>query len=352
MKKGGGIILLSIPFAAGVAVAELAANAPAMASAALASIVTSLIVSTLCKSSGSPPLLLLFFALGALCRSTETLAGGIQPAVPFPGAIDSFAAAIENAGFPGEHSSAIITALLTGRRGALEKSTIAAFRRSGASHILALSGLHLGVIYIVLRRCLAPLGNTPPARLVRGIITVGLCAMYTLMTGAGPSITRAFLFIAINETGRSLSARRHSPLGTFCLALTLQLALRPSLIASAGFQLSYLAMLGIIVLYPRLENWYPRSSRADPLRRIWKAAALSISCQLFTAPAAWWHFRSLPKYFLITNLLALPLAEGIIICALVCLALGAAGICPLALVRACGNLVQLLEFCLETISGL
>ena len=352
MKKGGGIILLSFPFAAGVAAAELAGVPYSMASAAIGTTAAALIISILHKRTCTAPLLVLFFALGALCRSTEALTGSTRPEALFPGALDALAAAIGRAGFPGEHSAAIITALLTGRRGALAKSTVSAFRRSGASHILALSGLHLGVIYAVLRRCLLPLGNTPPARLVRGILTIGLCAAYTLMTGAGPSITRAFLFIAINETGRSLSARRHSPLATFCLALTIQLTLRPSLIASAGFQLSYLAMLGIIVLYPRLEGWYPESHRADPLRRIWKGAALSTSCQLFTAPAAWWHFRSLPGYFLITNLLALPLTECIIISALACLALGAAGICPPALIRACGTLVQMLEFCLETISGL
>ena len=352
MKKGGGIILLSFPFAAGVLAAELAGKPEAAAQSAIVLIATSLIVSTLCKHSGRAPLLVLFFAAGALCHSTEALTGGPRTAAPFPGALDALTEAIAGAGFPGGHSAAIITALLTGRRSLLARSTVEAFRRSGASHILALSGLHLGVIYIVLRRCLSPLGNTPPARLVRGIITVGICGAYMLMTGAGASITRAFLFVAINETARSFSGRSHSPLATFCLALTVQLAVRPSLIASAGFQLSYLAMLGIILLYPRLESWYPPSVRADPLRRIWKTAALSTSCQLFTAPAAWWHFRSLPKYFLITNLLALPLAECIIVSALLCLALGAMGICPPALTAACGKMVQLLEWCLETISGL
>ena len=352
MKKGGAIAILSFPFAAGVVAAELAGAPAASASASLALIVIALTISILSKRLVTPPLLLLFFAVGALCHSTEALVGPVQHWDPFHRAAEALASAIQNAGFPGEHSSGIVTALLTGRRGLLEKTTLEAFRRSGAAHILALSGLHLGIIYLVLRRLLSPLGNTPPARLLRGVITVALCAAYTLATGSGPSITRAFLFIAINETGRSLSGRRQSPLATFSLALMLQLAVRPSLITSAGFQLSYLAMLGIIILYPRLEFWYPAGSRADPLRRIWKTAALSISCQLFTAPAAWWHFRSLPKYFLITNLLALPLAELIIISALACLALGAIGICPQWLVQACGKMVQLLEFCLEAIASL
>ncbi|MBR4808888.1 MAG: ComEC/Rec2 family competence protein [Bacteroidales bacterium] len=352
MKKGGGITVLGFPFAAGAAAAQLLGHPEITASAAVAVILFSLAVVTMRRKGAVPPMLLLYFALGVLCRCTEALAGGIRHAVAFPGAIDALAAAIEDAGFPGKHSAAIVTALLTGRRSALDKTTVAAFRSSGAAHILALSGLHLGVIYIVLRRLLSPLGNTPAGRFARSTLTVGICAAYAMATGAGPSITRAFLFIAINETASSMSGRSHSPLATFSLALTIQLALHPSLIASAGFQLSYLAMLGIIVLYPQLESWYPATSRADPLRRIWKTAALSISCQLFTAPAAWWHFRSLPRYFLITNLIALPLTELIIVTALLSLTLGAAGIRPPALVNACGNLVQLLEFCLETISSL
>ena len=229
---------------------------------------------------------------------------------------------------------------------------LAAFRKSGASHILALSGLHLGVIYICIRRLLAPTGNSLPASILRSTLTVGLCGFYTMATGASPSIVRAFLFILIHEAGSHAPGRHHSPIATLCIALTIQLALRPDLISSAGFQLSYLAMLGITLLFPRLESWYPDSGRPDPVRKIWKAAALSISCQAFTAPAAWVHFRSFPPYFLITNLIALPLTELIIITAIAALLLQATGINPQALATACGKLIQLLEFCLKTIAAI
>ena len=196
------------------------------------------------------------------------------------------------------------------------------------------------------------MGNSRAARTVKASLTILLCGYYTLATGASPSIVRAFLFILVNECGRSLSGRRHSPAGTFCIALTVQLALWPQVISSTGFQLSYLAMLGITVLFPRLEKWYPDSGRPDPLRYIWKCAALSLSCQLFTAPVAWLRFRSLPLYFLITNLIALPLTEAVIILAIVVLLLQAAEICPQILVNVCGQLVSLLEFCLEAIASL
>ena len=109
-------------------------------------------------------------------------------------------------------------------------------------------------------------------------------------------------------------------------------------------------MLGIIVLFPRMRDWYPPGK--GPVKRIWTAAALSISCQLFTAPAAWLHFHTFPKYFLMSNLIALPLAEAVIVTALAALLLTALGICPPALVKTCGSLVQLLEFSLETVASM
>jgi len=350
VKKGGGIVLLGLAFTAGVATAQLLGNPPAGCAALSLSCAVILAGCAFLKGPCRPLLMLLFFCLGALCSCTEALVGAPAPQNPFSPALDALAAAIDRTDFPGEHSGAIITALLTGRRGGLPRPTVEAFRRSGASHILALSGLHLGVIYLFIRRLFAPAGNTPAARFARAGTCISLCAFYTLITGAGPSTVRAFLFILINEVGRALSGRRSAPLSTFSTALMIQLAVRPSLINSVGFQLSYLAMLGIILLFPNLNSWFPEGRSLT--RRIWSAAAMSTSCQLFTAPVAWWHFRSLPKYYLITNLIALPMTEVIIVTALVCLILGALGICPPILVRFCGHLVELMEFCLEAISSL
>ncbi|MBO4476010.1 MAG: ComEC/Rec2 family competence protein [Bacteroidales bacterium] len=350
MKKGCGITYLSFPFAAGVAAAELSGAPPGAAPPACLASAIMLVFCALHQGNDRLPLAVTFIFLGAFCRCTEAIAGAPRNISLFPAALDSLCGAIDAAGFPGKNSGAIITALLTGRRGALPRSTVEAFRRSGASHILALSGLHLGIIYLFICRLLIPLGNTPAGRFFRSCIAVSLCGFYTVTTGASPSTVRAFLFIVVNEAGRSLSGRIRSPAGTFSTALMIQLAVRPSLIASAGFQLSYLAMLGIILLYPGLSTWYP--GRRGLLKGIWNAAALSSSCQLFTAPAAWWHFRSLPRYYLITNLLALPMTECIIVTALVCLILQATGICPAWLVAACGKLVELMEFCLETIASL
>ena len=349
MKNISGIVFLSFPFAAGTAAAALIAEPFA---GALGSSLGAVALLCFCAVSGRRDkglLMAAFFFLGCLCWNSHAL----MPPPPRPEkshAVLELARLIDRTPFTGENSRAIIKALLTGIRDELPRDTVRVFRESGASHILALSGLHLGIIYLCLKRLLLPLGNSVPARTAGSAAVIILCGLYALGTGASPSIVRAFLFILIGETGRALSGRRHSPAGTLCTALTLQLCFSPLLISSPGFQLSYLAMLGITLLYPRLEAWYPEGG--GPLRRVWKAAALTISCQLFTAPAAWYHFRSLPLYFLITNLLSLPLAELVIVSAIASLVLEAAGAQPQLLPRACGTLVRVLEFCLETISSI
>lgn len=351
MENKSGIVSISLPFASGVCAAALARQPFTCALACSAAAAVLICLCVISRRRCSAQIMLLYFFLGAFCWSSQTLMN--RPPVSFgTGPVDAFSKLLDSIPVRGEHSGAIIKALLTGRRSGLPRETVAAFRKSGASHILALSGLHLGVIYACIVKILRPLGNSRPVRLLRSTVTIALCGFYAAATGASPSIVRAFLFIVINECGRSLSGRIHSPLGTLCAALTIHLALNPASISSAGFQLSYLALLGITLIYPKLESWYPGTSRADPLRYIWKCAALSLSCQLFTAPAAWWHFRSFPLYFMITNLIALPLTELIIISSLAATVLQVTAGCPQALADAVGKLAEILEFCLETIASI
>ena len=351
MENKSGIVSISFPFAAGVCAAALMRHPFAGALAGSAAAAALICICAASHSRCGPQITLLYFFLGIICWSSQALCPPPRHAAGTE-AIDAFSRLLDGIPFKGEHSGAIVRALLTGRRGGLPRATVTAFRKSGASHILALSGLHLGVIYACIVRILKPLGNSPAVRLLRSAATISLCGFYAIATGASPSIVRAFLFIVINETGRAFSGRSHSPLGTFCTALTIQLAIKPDVIVSAGFQLSYLAMLGITLLYPRLERWYPGTGKADPVRYIWNCAALSVSCQVFTAPVAWWHFRSLPLYFMITNLIALPLTEIIIIGALMAALLQATAGCPQALADAVGTLVETLEFCLETVASI
>ena len=363
MNGAGDIAALAIPFAAGTAAGAFTSGLVAGTDALwiLPSVLLPallLLAPLLVSGRGRiPAYALAFFLLGAFCTLSRALFPDTSaaPAIAVK-ACEALKRAIDGIPFREARSTALVRALLTGDRSGLDHGTVAAFRNSGAAHLLALSGLHLGLIYLLVRRILALTGASPAVRRIRCIRTIGATAFYTLMTGAGPSTVRAFLYICINEFLSLSPGRRKDPARILLAALTIQLVFQPAVISSVGFQLSYLAMLGIATLMPRMQAWYPAArtplERADPMRRIWNAAALTISCQAFTAPLAWLRFHSFPKHFLLTNLLALPLGSGVMLLSILLLILDAAGVRPILLVQADEGLIRSLLFVLETISSL
>ena len=233
--------------------------------------------------------------------------------------------------------------------------------------------------YLIVNKLLIVLGNSPFMRRLRSVIIIAFAGFYTLVTGAGPSIVRAFLFIFLRESCTFFPERRTGPARILLTALTIQLVLKPDVITSVGFQLSYLAMSGILLLYPRLDSWFPDPSsenvkspvaEADSnsigtlfraawtvtvgrvLRRIWQSAALAVSCQVFTAPLVWIRFHSFPKYFILTNLIALPLTTALMASSVAAIFLQWLGGCPPLLVRLADALASALLFTLDVISSL
>lgn len=252
--------------------------------------------------------------------------------------------------FADKENNALLKALLTGNRSDLSIKTIENFRSSGASHILALSGLHLGIIYGIISKMTSIIGNSLTARRFRAAITIVLCSIYTMATGAGPSIMRAVIFICVNEICR-LSHREASLLNVLFVALIIQITISPKDITSIGFQLSYCAVSGIAIIYPYLEKMYG-AHKNDPLKKVWNMAALSISCQITTAPLAWIYFKTFPQYFLITNLIAIPLTTILIPIGLLTTLLEIADICPTLVVTVSESLLNTLRYCLEIIAAM
>lgn len=297
--------------------------------------------------------------------------------------------AIDSIPFSSAQTNALLKALLTGERGNLSPELTEAFRDSGASHILALSGLHLGIIYGIFSKVFFFLGGSMAGRRIRSAVIVILCGFYTLATGAGPSIVRAFIFILLGETAR-MTGRLHSLRQVLMASLLIQVALDPVSLRSVSFQLSYAAMAGIAFLYPWIRDFWPSGragddSRGDSrsggfgvddsadssddssgygattlggkalvkaMRWVWNSAALSISCQLTTGPLAYMYFGTFPRHFLLTNLISLPLTGIIIPFALACLGLSGLGWCPAFMVSVTEWLVSLLTWSLEVIASM
>ena len=297
-------------------------------------------------------LLLTYLAAGIFCATTCQLSStGVQAMRTSTAAAD-FGSMIMSLPFRSDDAAALVNALVTGDKSWLSPEIVR------ASHILALSGLHLGIIYIILGYATSILGRSPAAKTTRSIIIVSLSGAYTIVTGAAPSLVRAFLFILINETAHLLH-RKSNPVHTFCAALMIQMAVNPSVLESAGFQLSYLAMAGIITIFPKMKAWYPepgkeamRSFIARFPKRVWDAAALALACQIFTGPLAWLRFGTFPMHFLLTNILAMPLTTVLMTLAVPSVLLAAEGLCPTFLISATGRVAEALIYVMEVVAGM
>ena len=358
MAEAKSIEALSLFFTAGAAAGTmLSGSAPWAAGAAILPLASLpfFLRGKLLKASGKAVgtvFCAVFVLLGLFCALNASL----MPEDSFPAFKEAAAKGAEtlrgiigSIPFRSSGTAPLLDALLTGDRSGLSRNTVTAFRQSGASHILALSGLHMGIIYLLFDKLTGVLGRRPAARHIRFWIILLASGYFTVMTGASPSIVRAFLFISINETLK-LTGRPRNAVRVLCLALLIQLAIQPRVISTLGFQLSYLAMAGVFILYPVMEKWYPESR--SPLRWIWKTAAMAISCQVFTGPLVWLRFHTFPRYFLLANLLALPIVTVLMTVAVVTIALQAAGICPQVAVWATDTSAKLLTGVLEIIASL
>lgn len=304
---------------------------------------------------------LCLMACGVLCGiSSEMISFGKLPGGAFIQSLESSGAAmgkaIDAVNFRSPVTNAIIKALIIGDRTDIPPNITEAFRESGASHILALSGLHLGIIYGIIVKLSSFIGNSPSARLFRSVMTISACGIYTLAVGAGPSIVRAFLFILLGETAL-ITGRFRSACSILMASLLIHLVIAPDSLSEISFQLSYAAMTGIAFIFPSLRSLWPETAgnqaegpRPHPIRWIWETAALSISCQITTGPLAYIYFGTFPTHFLLTNFIALPLIGLIIPSALATLCLSTLGICPEIVSRATEVLVTTLSEALEIIS--
>ncbi len=256
--------------------------------------------------------------------------------------------------FENRQTNAIANALICGDRSGLDIQTKEIFRLSGASHILALSGMHLGIIYGILKLIFLPLGNGRREQVIRSVVIMGICCLYTVMTGAGASIVRALIFIILGESA-SLCRRSRNTAGILPTAMIIQLVIFPEDIRDVGFQLSYAAMAGIAYIFPHMDRLWPVEDSgliSKGLRWVWTATCISIACQITTGPIAYFYFGTFPKYFILTNLITVPLATLIIPMILAATLLYGLGICPDFAIWALESLMNLLTSSLTIISSL
>ncbi|MDX5326984.1 MAG: competence protein ComEC family protein [Bacteroidota bacterium] len=199
----------------------------------------------------------------------------------------------------------VAEALLLGYKKDLDDETRASFSRTGTLHVLAVSGLHVGVIFLLLRWALQKAG-----RGIRVGIILPILWFYALFTGWSPSVVRAatmFSLLAISEW----MGRETHPLQTILVSAFILLCIDPFMLFSLGFQLSYGAVIGIITLQRPIANGFLDKFPNAP-KRVVDLACVSLAAQCGTLPLSLFYFHQFPTYFLLSNFIVVPLVSLIL----------------------------------------
>ena len=212
---------------------------------------------------------------------------------------------------PDAHSFSVGSALILGYKDEMDPDVREAYAGTGAMHVLAVSGLHVGIIAFLLNyifnRWLEP--RDIRWRLYKlPLVLAGIWA-FALLTGLPPSVLRAAAMFSLIVVGQGLSkdGNIYNVLATSALLL---LAWKPNLLFNVGFQLSYVAVFGIVYLHPKLTDLWMPDNRI--LAWVWQLTAVSISAQLFTLPISLYYFHQFPIYFWLSGLVVIPAATGIL----------------------------------------
>lgn len=213
---------------------------------------------------------------------------------------------------------AIAEALVLGVTEEMTRDLTNTYADTGTIHVLAVSGLHIGIIYLILRWLCFPLKHFAHGRWIIAALTTSCLWTYAMLTGLSPSVLRAvamFTFLAVAKP----FGRRVPPANVLASSAMVLLLANPGNLFMVGFQLSYLAVAGIIVFYNPILRWFnPTGAIA---RHLWQNTALSLSAQLTTFVPCLYYFHQFPVWFLLANLLIVPLSFAVLILGLVLLAL-------------------------------
>lgn len=207
-----------------------------------------------------------------------------------------------------EDQFAVASALLIGQRNYLDAETIEDYSNAGAMHVLAVSGLHVGILYLILNFLLNFFGKSRRARGFTCVVLLSALWLYAMITGFSPSVLRATIMFSFVILANAIN-RNGNIYNTIAASAFLLLIVDPYLLFHVGFQLSYLAVLGIIYFQPKIYGLI--SVKYKLLDYVWKITAVSIAAQLTTFPICIYYFHQFPAYFLLSNLIVIPFA-GII----------------------------------------
>jgi len=203
----------------------------------------------------------------------------------------------------------ITRALLIGYTNDLDKDLVQAYSNTGVVHIIAISGMHLGLIYIMLVWLFAKIPFINKNKFLQAVIILSCLWLFSILTGASASVLRAAVMFSFITAGKLFfkNASIYNSLAASAFAL---LCFNPYFLWDVGFQLSYLAVLGIVIFQKPIYNLlYIKNTLLD---KVWILISVSAAAQLLTTPVCIYYFHQFPNLFLLTNIIAVPLSTLIL----------------------------------------
>ena len=207
---------------------------------------------------------------------------------------------------PNPNELSVASALVLGYGNNIEPELINAYTTTGTLHILSVSGLHVGVIYLVLSVLLISLKRKTYTRLIRGLILLAVVWFYALITGLSPAVLRSAAMLSFIIVGECFE-REPNIINTLAASAFILLIIDPFQLMNIGFQLSYLSVAGIVLIHPLINNlWKPKNKI---FHLFWGLTTVSIAAQLVSSPLSLYYFHQFPNYFIFTNYIAIPLSS-------------------------------------------
>lgn len=245
---------------------------------------------------------------------------------------------------------AVASALTLGYKAELDTSLKKNYAVSGVMHILAVSGLHIGVILLVLQRVIRINRNSSQQRFVKFLLITSALWAFAFITGLSPSVVRAATMFSFLQ-GAYLAKRPSDVYNTLTWSALLLLMLSPNKLYEVGFQLSYLAVFSIVWLQPKIYNLLTAPDMVTD--KLWQLLSVSLAAQLGTTPISIHYFGVFPSYFWLSNLFAVPLASILIYIALVLfLSMPFGGIVSSTIAYVFGKTIWLLNYLVGLIANL
>jgi len=202
-----------------------------------------------------------------------------------------------------KESKGMLKALLLGKRKALEDEILTSYTKAGVIHLLALSGLHIGLLVFLLMYLLMPLTKLRFGKTVRFIILLIFLWSFAIFVGLSASVVRSVTLFTFVVMGHYINQGRHSFHYTV-LSFFVLLVCYPPFLRNIGFQLSFLAVFGILRIHPLLQRLWNPSHLV--FRRLWQLTTVSIAAQIAVSPISIYYFHQFPSLFLLSNLIILP----------------------------------------------